>query len=272
MVVGLCHKDALWPSLLRDLGYTVKFLERVLAMGGKERAKPDIIAVSNRVKHILIIECKSGESISVEQDRKYGRLTTKLIAAEIGAGKFIDRHTVAYAISHTGLPKIGGQTSRPLIVFAPSYVQGRGKFGVGELDEKICRKVSLENMRVPTKYYPFGPDDDTPAVLTHIMQCIVKFARENRAIGNLGDEDSVRAMFDEIFEFQKMLPKPHVKELKKKIRRIIEEDLVPNKDLMRHMAEVRKNGDPQARARLYGFCDMYMKKIMPQKKLTDFGE
>lgn len=272
MVVGLCHRDPFWPSILRDLGYTVKFLERVLMTTEKERTKPDIIAVSNRFRHILIIECKSGTSISAEQDGKYGRLGTMPVATEIRAGKFIDRHTVAYAIGHAGLAEIERQTSRPIIVFAPSYVQGSGKFGVVELDKKICGRVPLDSTRAPTKYYPFGPDDDSSVVITHIIQCIVKFTRENRPIKNMGDDDSVSDMFDEVFEFQKILPKPHVKDLKKKIKKTIEEDLATNKELMGHMAEVRKNRNPKTLARLYGYCDMYMKKTMPQKKLADFGE
>jgi len=270
MVVGLCNDGEQWPSFLHELGYVVKFLEQVLPINEKEKTKPDIIIVSNKIKHMLIIECKGGGSISAEQDMRYGKLEVKSIAIKIGAGGFIDKHVVAYAINHTSLKEIKKQTARPIIVFSPLHVKGIREFGVKKLNETMHRETSLTNMRVPTKYYPFGLDDDKSVVVTHIVQCIVKFTRDGKAIKNITGDDSINDMFNAVFEFQKILPSRHVKEIKKKIKKTIVEEIIPNKELMKRIEEVYKSRNQETRNQLYDFCGLYMKKIMPQKKLIDF--
>lgn len=271
MVIGLCNGQKGWPSLMHDHGYEVRSLERVLTTRDGEKAKPDVVIVSNRNKHVILAECKSGSEISPRQDRKYDGLETRSIVDDIRAGRFIDRHVVVYAISGASLRRIGGQTRRPLVVFSPSRIWGRGDFGVRQLSEKLRKGVPLGGMSAPTRYYPFGLDDSDLVVIFHIMRGVVKLAIKKKVVIDLKDRDSPDLLFDAIYELQDILPSRHVKELKNRIRQTAEK-MAFNRRLVRHMDEARRRADPKARGRLVEFCMAYLNGGAAQKSLQDFTQ
>lgn len=268
-VAGLCNRQDGWPSFMHDHGYAVVSLELSLATGDGERATPDVVIVSNRNRHVVLVECKGRGGIVPKQDRRYDGLETKSIVAQIRAGRFVDRHTVVYATSAANLGEIGEQTGRPIIIFSPSRVWGRGDFGSRELNEKLRNGVSLEGMRPPTRYYPFGLEDSDPVVISNIVRGIVTLATKRRAVVDLGDEGSVDLLFDAMYELRGILPSRHVKALKRRIGQTVGK-MASNKSLARRMDEARKRGDPGAIGRLVRFCGVYLKEDACQKILEDF--
>lgn len=270
-VVGLCNKQEGWPSSMHDQGYRVVSLELSLTTKDDERATPDVVIVSNRNKHVVLVECKSKGGIVPKQDRKYDGLDTKSIVAQLRAGKFIDRHVAVYAINSTNLDKIGGQTGRPLVIFSPSRVWGRGDFGTKQLGETLRAGVSLNGMRPPTRYYPFGLDDSDLVVIFNIMRGIVKLATRKKIVIDLNDEGSTNLVFDAIYELREILPARHAKALKHRIRQTMVK-MASNRRLTRRLDEARKRGDPKALGRLAEFCGVYLKEDAGQKILEDFAQ
>jgi len=269
MVVGICDKQKGWPSFMHEQGYEVKSLERVLTTKDGGKAKPDVIIVSNKNKHVILVECKSGSEIKHKQDKKYDELEVKSIISEIKAGKFIDKHVVAYAINDINHDKIKKQTNRPTIVFAESRIWGRGEFGVKRLNEIIHKGVSLNGMKAPTKYYPFGLDDNEFVVISYIIQSVVRLIIEKKTVINLNDEDSVDVLFDTIYELRRILPSRHIKEIKNRIKQTVDK-ITLNKKLMSHMDEARKQDSLKTRTKLVEVCNTYLKESAPQKNLKDF--
>lgn len=242
-VVGLCNRQVGWPSFMHEQGYVVVSLELTLATGDGERATPDVAIVSNRNKHVVLVECKGKGGIVPKQDKRYDGLETRSIVAQLRAGRFVDRHVVAYATGSANLEKIGEQTGRPIIVFSPSSVWGRGDFGAKRLNETLHAGVSLEGMRPPTHYYPFGLDDGDLVVISNIIRGIVKLVTRERTVIDLRDKGSADLLFDAIYELQEILPSHHVKALKNRIRQTVDK-MASNKRLVRRMDEARKRGDP----------------------------
>lgn len=270
MVIGLCSRQKDWPSFMHDLGYRVKCIERKLTTRDGEEATPDVVIVSNKNKHVVLVECKSGNEIKPKQDERYDGLETRSIVGEIRAGRFIDRHTVAYAINEASLEQIAGQTDRPLVVFSPSRVLGRGDFGARQLNEKFHGGVSLDGMRAPVQYYPFGLDDIDLVVISNIIQGAVKLATKESTVIDLNDSGSADLVFDTIYELQGILPSRHVKALKKRIGETMGK-MASNQKLVRRMDEARKSGDPRARGRLVEFLSTYMREGAAQTSLRDFA-
>jgi len=270
-VIGLCSGQGGWPSFMHEQGYEVRSLELVLTTKGGEKAKPDVVIVSNKNKHVVLVECKSGSEIVSKQDKKYDGLEARSIAAQIGAGRFVDKHVVVYAIRGVNLKRIERQTRRPLVVFSASRVWGRGDFGARKLSEKLRDGVSLDGMRAPTGYYPFGLDDSDLVVISHIVQGIVKLATERKTVVDLNGEDSADLLFDAIYEMREILPSRHIKEIKNRIRQTAGK-MASNKKLARHMDEARKRGDSKTLNDLVKFCSAYLKGDAAQKSLGDFAQ
>jgi len=259
MVAGLCSGQGGWPSFMHDRGYAVASLEPTLTTRDGERATPDVAIVSHRNKHVVLVECKGRGGIVPKQDRRYDGLETRSIVAQIGAGRFVDRHVVAYATGSANLEEIGGQTGRPIIVFSPSRVWGRGNLGEGQLDRTLHAGVSLDGMRPPTRYYPFGLDDSDLVVMFNIVRGIVGLATREKTVIDLGDRGSADLLFGAIYGLRELIPSRQAKALKKRIREVAGR-MASNKGLARRMDEARRLGDPRARGRLVEFCGAYLKE------------
>lgn len=272
MVIGMCEKLDDWPHPLHDLGYAVKSIEGVLTTKNGERATPDLVAVSNKTQHALVIECKSGSGISAEQDRRYGDLEARSIAKEVGAGSFVNKHAVAYAINGESMEEMGRQTGHAIMAFWTSRIRGRGSFGERRLDAKLCCDIALEGMRPPTKYYSFGLYDDRFVMTTHIVQGMVALAKDGKMTGNLGDRETVEAIFGVLYRSRQTLASRHAKHLKAKIGEIINEDLATNGEMVRHVEELRKRNDAGAHKRFSVFCARYMQTVAAQRRLGEFSK
>jgi len=270
-VAGLCSGQGGWPTFMHDRGYAVASLEPTLTTGDGERATPDVVMVSNRDKQVILVECKGKGGIVPGQDRRYDGLETRSIVEQIGAGRFIDRHVVAYATGSANLGEIGGQTGRPIIVFSPSRVWGRGDFGAKQLSETLRAGVPLDGMRPPTRYYPFGLYDGDHVVIFNIVRGIVRLATREKIVVDLRDEGSADLLFDAMYELRGILPSRHAKALRRRIEKTVGR-MASNRGLVRRMDEARERGDPRALGRLAEFCGTYLKEGAGSKILEDFAQ
>lgn len=271
MVIGMCEESKDWPHPLHDLWYRVKSIERVLITKRGERATPDLVIVSKKTHHVLVIECKSKNRVNAEQDRRYGDLEARSVARGIGAGRFVDKHGVAYAINSESLEKIEGQTGHAIMAFGKSFIQGRRSFGEKGLDAKICGDIPLEGMRPPTKYYSFGLDDSRFVMTTHIVQGMVSLAKSGRMTKSLDDRKTAEALFEVLYQYRQTLASRHAGHLKDKIREIVMEDLATNREMTRQVEMLHKRNDAKARKRFSVFCARYMQTTAAHRRLDEFS-
>ena len=73
--IGLCHDTVSWPNILRQLGYKVQLVEQTISLKSAEKIVPDVVAVSERLSHAIVADCKSGNNIDAKQDCRYLQLT-----------------------------------------------------------------------------------------------------------------------------------------------------------------------------------------------------
>lgn len=70
MFVGLCACTQMWPNTLFGLGYRVKPIEQAVSLKSGLKTTPDLIVVSNRLAHAIVADCKGGNSMDGDQDRR----------------------------------------------------------------------------------------------------------------------------------------------------------------------------------------------------------
>ena len=74
-MIGLCKNTAKWPSILYDLGYDVQLIECPITIRKSAREiVPDVVAVSDKLEHVVVIDCKSGKNVEPDQDGRYESL------------------------------------------------------------------------------------------------------------------------------------------------------------------------------------------------------
>lgn len=121
MFIGLCRNDPHWPSLLYDLGYTVRMVEQKVRAGPHTAATPDVVAFSGMSSHAVVAECKGAHSIPSHQDAAYRALGTADLHPwiETGSAKLGGIRS-AMSSAPTTIPRL--QDRRP---FPSSYSAAR---------------------------------------------------------------------------------------------------------------------------------------------------
>lgn len=120
---------------------------------------PDIILTSKTHGHALVIECKSGANVDLEQDRKYGQIALNDLH-EAGVPAHVRSHTPTYAINEEHVDRIRGHTGHALLVFGSRRIYGIGQFGYDKLTRALQKGINLKNGAFPDiGAYPFSIRD-----------------------------------------------------------------------------------------------------------------
>ena len=267
-IIGLCMKGHGWPSILYELGYEIIAMEKIIHTKNNEETKPDIIIVSRRGMHILVIECKGGSNITKEQDKRYAELELKTIKEKLDTDKFIDKHSIAYAINGKHLESIKHQTKHPIIVFETERIRVIREFGNKKLNKKLCMSISLKGSREPTMYYPFGFEEEDHVIIRHVVRGMLELANRGELKKCIDDDDSIKHIFEKIHIMHEILPDRHTKEIKKKMKKVIKERLSTNKDLINQIKKIQNGDDDEESLNKLGrICTKYMNNDAKQKRL-----
>ena len=184
MFMGICSNVDEWPSTLFDLGYRVRRIEQTVRLQSAQKATPDMIAVSNKLGHVIVAECKGGNNIDKDQDEIYKQLTLEDLRPHIKIhGNAGMRHTVCYVDMADNHASLEPHTEFPFTTFGRSRVELHGSLGHDAVDGGF-EDASRDGAREPTFLYPFSPDDPDYVVVPLILQ---------ELIGFVGKQDGVRA-------------------------------------------------------------------------------
>jgi len=125
--IGLCKKTAKWPTILFDLGYDVQLIEQSISLKSAQKITPDVVAVSEKLLHAVVTDCKGGNNIDGEQDAKYQELVPDDLKfhVTIHAPDQL-RHSVCYVDNRSNHSQLEPHTELPFITFGDDAVQGVG--------------------------------------------------------------------------------------------------------------------------------------------------
>lgn len=239
--MGLCDPSSGWPSVLHDCGYRMQAIEQKLRINDTTSVKPDIIVASGKERHALVIECKSGMNVKLEQEKRYAKLDTGTVRKWVKARPPPEKHTVSYAINSHGYERIAAHTRLPLVVFYKSRLEGRGSFGADRLDRAMRDPINFDTtMEEPTEYYPYGPNDDDSIIAQHVLQALMQLLQGNSTIENLSSDATVDKVFKINHIYHKMLSDETSNKTKKKIKDLIKFQLVSDKSVMSLLQKIQK--------------------------------
>ncbi len=249
MFMGLCAGTPQWPSIFLELGYSIRLVEPVISTDTAQKVNPDVVAASETHSHAIVAECKSGKNIDARQDKKYLELDPKHLAhhVKVRLGDKL-RHACCYVDTADNHGRLAPHTSLPFITFGRQSVQGRGSFGLAQLDEKLSAATTLQDALEPSGLYPFAPDEDDYKAAPHVLAGLVTYLANG--IGETGFRITDREVHKEILElahpYHTLMHSRHRTRLVGKIGAVIGMLLDGDEELREQAARLEQGADPSA--------------------------
>lgn len=273
MFIGLCLNAKEWPSVLHELGYRVQLVEQSISLHGGAKIRPDAIAVSNRLLHAMVADCKSGNNIDSRQDEKYRALEPADLANWVTAHGEEDRlrHAVCYVDGSNNHKSLKDQTRFPFITFGKKYVQGSGGFGHDKVDRALCAKIPLDGMMEPAGYYPFSPEDEEHVLIRHVLRGVVSYLSNKEGDRPpICDADAALRIIKFTHPSDKM-PPDHTRQLAKRIRELIVSLLAKYPDFKDKTAKLEGDGPESASMKgLERICARIVSEYEKTPRLTRY--
>lgn len=268
--IGLCKDESKWPCPLRDLGYRVQLVEYTIRLRESDIICPDVVAVSKRLLHAIVTDCKSGHEIDPDQDRRYSALHSGDLAPHVTTHD-PERlaHDVCYVDNQSNHDFLANHTQLPFITFCKDSVVKHGKFALRELDRKLSSRIPLDPSREPTSYYPFSPTDKVAVIVPHLMRALIRcLAARKTARLKLTDAEFAHQILLAI-DPGELIGHRHANALRNKIREVMSMLLETNaklKDQVLKLETKYSAGTAQAMART---CADIAKQYETQSRITD---
>lgn len=222
--IGLCSNVSDWPSVLYELGYRIKLVEQKISTE-TDSVTPDIVVMSNRLSHSLVVDCKSGSNIDHGQDDRYkgikpAHLFTWIDVRERPRFKF----STCYAVNDTNYGKLSTHTNFPFVVFGSEFVEGEGDFGHDDLNLRLCKRTSLLNKQEPRLFYPFSVSDDDHLVLQYTMTGILAWIGKKRleSFSELARDETLSNILMIIHPQHKYMGERHRNDLRNRMKKALE--------------------------------------------------
>lgn len=221
---GLCVSlnDEKWPLTLLRHGYSIHAIECSMRVKGGN-VSPDAVFTNSKTGHALVIDCKSGANVDLEQDSKYAHMSiSDLHRAGVRTG--VRSHAVMYAINEEHADRIRAHTDIPLLVFGRRAIYGIGDFGDTELTGELHSGVPLEKRSSPDSYvYTFSIRDAHDVIDGRVSGAIVGHLRGNPAIAgrSLATRADAGAIMREAHPLHALFSGPHRRELRRAVERSI---------------------------------------------------
>lgn len=274
-VIGLCKDTACWPGVLHDLGYAVQLVEQTISLRkSSQKITPDVVAVSNRLVHAMVIDCKSGTNIDLDQDDRYESLEPRDLTYHVTVHD-TNRltHVACYADGVANHESLEPHTKLPFITFGPDEVGGKRDFGKKEVNGKLCNAVSLKGMLEPTGYYPFSPNDEDSAIIPHVLTGLLSYLvrRGREAPSTVVDAAMAEAILKSIHPFHEQMPPRHRQMLTQRIKRMIDLCKSSNSEFRQQLAKIEDGKASHSTMQsLRRICEELVDRYARQKMIDSF--
>lgn len=246
-VMGLCKGNKDWVTTLRDLQYNVEIIEQSIRTtgSGSQLVKPDVIKVSKKRNHAIVIDCKSGGT-DPQQLERYKTLTKEDVLRWVDVPSkeqfTFDVCIVDFENNHK---KIEGKTNLPIIIFGDKTITKSNKFSEPNLDDAFSKPIDTTGMMPPLDYYPFSEFDEDPVIIPRLLRTMVTLAMK-KARGGPDVFDQAVFSTDEILEkihpLWKALSQEHRETLRQRITKIISHLMHAYRDLAEQLHNIQRDG------------------------------
>ena len=271
--IGLCHDTLSWPNTLWQLGYEVQIIEQAISLESAVKIVPDVIAVSRKLSHAIVTDCKSGSSIKTEQDNRYTQLTSNNLAYHVTThDSNLLSHIVCYVDNESNHVSLEPHTTLPFITFGQDMVRTKGDFGNQETNEKMQNPIPLTGMKEPTVYYPFSPNDEDHFVIPHVLTGLVSYlTKKRRPSARVQDLSTAGKILESIHPCYKEFSTKHKNDLVRKVRKMIHVSLASNSKFKEQILKIESGeysiGTLQS---LSGTCTEIVSDLQQQRRVDDF--
>ncbi len=263
--IALFYPENNWPDVFHKCGYKISVIEQTLITKKQATVKPDIIAASNKHKHALVIECKSGKNIDKEQEERYAQLDIDTLKLWVSTNPPLQKHTAIYAINSHGIERIKSHTKLPIIVFYDVYLLGIGTFGVKETDAAISSPISFDGMIEPTDQYPYGAEDSDAVIYQYVLQGLVQLIRKKDIKVEMDDDETIEKILKINHRYHKVLSTEITNQLKKKIKNVIRSNFSTDPKIKNQLEKIHDGQSTTAWINLLNLCK---KNVLRESKQT----
>lgn len=165
LYVGLCRGVSGLPMCLYDLGYIDHWLENEFSIGPNKKVEPDMVLVSDKIGHTLLLEWKSGANTEDDQLERYSQVTKESLRnnAQVSADA-AERHDVSIVglREHENRLVMGvtdGAYTFPVLSVDPDGITlCHNSFECKELTSVFSPKLLVDMSRIPMRLVPFNGD------------------------------------------------------------------------------------------------------------------
>ena len=204
-----------WPTTFFDYGYGVLAIEADVRVE-KRHASPDIVLLNKEAAHMLVIDCKGGANVDLDQDCRYSRLALEDLVEATRPPCEVAAHTMAYATSEEGETRIHDHTNFALIVFGRNSVRVNGHLGHDGLTSRLQEGVPLGGVDIPEEdIYPFSIHDCDGDIDYKVASAVLAYlaARPEMAIRHLANLEVARGVLAVAHPLRSHFSTSHEREL-----------------------------------------------------------
>lgn len=270
--IGLCKDTIQWPNILSELGYEVQLIEQTINLKSAQKISPDVVAVSRKLLHAIITDCKSGNNINNEQDLRYLELVSDDLKYHVTVHDTNQlKHTVCYVDNHTNHSQLEPHTTFPFITFSDDAIQGQRDFGIKQLNEILCDSISLEGMREPTGYYPFSPDDEDYVIAPHVLRGLISYVMmKGRTIQPQINDPATALEILKLIHPYNVIYSRHRDSLIKKIETMINIFMKSSKEFNEQVSKIERSEHKTSTLQsLVKICESLITRYESQRHITD---
>ena len=250
-------------------------IEQTISLGeSAQKIAPDVVAVSNKLVHAIVVDCKGGANIEPDQDRRYESLKSRDLTYHITVHdpKRLT-HVTCYADDADVHKLLEPHTELPFITFGRDMMSGKRDFGKKQVNDKLCKPVSLEGMLEPTGHYPFSPDDEKAAIIPHVLPGLLShlIKRGRSKTPTVADSTTAESILKIIHPFHEQIDSRHKKRLAESIKIVIDMCKDSNSEFKQQLAKIEDGkAVPSTIQSLHRICNELIDKYADQKLIDSY--
>ncbi len=188
LFLGLCAGAAGLPKKLRELAYTIHWIELNFENSEGKTVKPELIFFSDNLQNTVMLESKSGGNIEKEQYEKYSKVT----ADDLRTKAYVNRNCLEYIDTTYIVPepvthKAGDAFDKmgitcPLISVGLDVIKlYKNTFSREELTTLFKDGLNIKYEEIPSHFIPFDVESPKWVIAEKIVPIILAFLYENKS-------------------------------------------------------------------------------------------
>ena len=269
--IALCKNRKDWPNVLYKLGFHIQ-IEKTIRLDLSKQIVPDVIAVSNRLAYIMVVDCKSGGKQN-KQEEKYLQLTEDaLLQVATVKGSELRSFVVCYACNESNNDSLKMHTKLPLIEFLNNIITSNGDFKHQKVNDAL-KEISLVNMREPyDTYYTFSPDEENHIIVKYVMRGLMSYySIRGKRLFTVQNQSFPEEILKLTHTCHEVLSDSHKGEIIKKIGYIIDTELTKNQTFRKLITKLDSgNYTTRTLQSLTDTCEKIIQKYKKQARINDY--